>query len=220
MKDKLIVIEGACDGIGKTTQVDLLIKHLKKDCENVINYHFPSYNTYQGLPVEKYLKGEFGNKSSLSNYFINSLFAHDRAVTWYTYLKKEYENDKTIILDRYTTSSIIYQSAFIDDIDEKKKFIDYVMDYEYNKLGIKKPDKVIFLYAPFEVINDLRNKRKNNEGVSNDIHESDINFLKKVYDNAVFISKYLSWNVIDCTSNGKMKNMDEIHNEIYKIITR
>ena len=30
-KGKLIVIEGACDGIGKTTQYKLLCDHLKKD---------------------------------------------------------------------------------------------------------------------------------------------------------------------------------------------
>ena len=31
MKSKLIVIEGACDGIGKSTQYDLLYKRLISD---------------------------------------------------------------------------------------------------------------------------------------------------------------------------------------------
>ena len=52
---KLIVVEGACDGIGKSTQFKLLGEHLQKDENNICSHHSPSYNTYQGAPVEKYL---------------------------------------------------------------------------------------------------------------------------------------------------------------------
>ena len=48
---KLVVIEGACDGIGKTTQFNLLKEHLKDDGKIVVNHHFPSYNTAQGTLV-------------------------------------------------------------------------------------------------------------------------------------------------------------------------
>ena len=54
---KLIVVEGACDGIGKSTQYTLLKERLIKDGNNVVSHHFPSYGEYQGVPVEKYLKG-------------------------------------------------------------------------------------------------------------------------------------------------------------------
>ncbi len=72
----------------------------------------------------------------------------DRAVTWNTILKPAYEQSKAIVLDRYTTSSLIYQAALIEDIEQRKDFIDYITDFEYNKLGIQKPDHVVFLYAP------------------------------------------------------------------------
>ena len=45
---KLVVIEGACDGIGKSTQFNYLKEHLIKDGYVVDSHHFPSYNTYQG----------------------------------------------------------------------------------------------------------------------------------------------------------------------------
>ena len=63
---KLVVIEGACDGIGKSTQFNYLKEHLIKDGYVVDSHHFPSYNTYQGVPVEKYLSGEYGCVSELS----------------------------------------------------------------------------------------------------------------------------------------------------------
>ena len=219
-KGKLIVVEGACDGIGKTTQYKMLCDHFKEDGISVVNHHSPSYGTSEGALVERYLKGEFGEVSKLSPYFVNSLYAVDRAVTWNTNLGKLYDDENTIILDRYTTSSLIYQSALIDDIDEKKKFIDYVSDFEYNKIGIKKPDNVIFLSAPFELVTKLRMDRKENEGITSDIHESDLNFMKKVYDNALFVANYLSWNVIECSNNGGMRDILDIHNEIYRLVKK
>ena len=89
-KGKLIVIEGACDGIGKTTQYNLLYNRLIQE-HNVIRHHFPSYKSFHGKPVEKYLNGEFGSIDDLSPYFINSLYANDRACAWYLKLKKEYD---------------------------------------------------------------------------------------------------------------------------------
>ena len=217
---KLIVIEGSCDGIGKTTQYNLLIENLKKDNIEVVSHHFPSYNTNESNGVERYLNREFGNINELSPYFINSLYAHDRAVTWYSYLKNEYENGKVILLDRYTTSSLIYQSALIENLSERKKFIDYVIDFEYNKIGIKKPDAVIFLNADFDLVTKLRNERQNNDGIKNDIHESNLEFMKKVYENAIFISNYLKWNIINCEENNNFKSIDDIQNEIYKLVKK
>ena len=215
---KLIVIEGACDGIGKTTQYEMLIDRLSKDGEKLCKHHFPSYNTYQAKPVEMYLKGEYGMPKELSPYFINSLYAVDRAITWYSELKPLYERGETILLDRYTTSSLIYQSALIEDVEQKKKFIDFVIDFEYNKIGIKKPDHVVFLLAPFELISKMRNARLQNDGVENDIHESNLEFMKKVYKSALFIADYLNWDVIQCNDNDVMRSKEEIHQEIYNLI--
>lgn len=221
MNGKLIVIEGASDGIGKTTQFDLLMKRLLNENINVVSHHFPSYDTYQGRGVEEYLKGSFGNPSELSPYFVNSLYAVDRAITWNTVLRDKYENGDLILLDRYTTSSLIYQSALIDDREEKKKFLDYVVDFEYNKIGIKSPDRVIFLTADLDVITEMRKRRKLDSGetIEGDIHENDLSFMKKVYDNSLFVANYLSWDIVNCSENGKMKSIEEISDEIYDIIS-
>ena len=213
---KLIVVEGACDGIGKSTQYQLIKNHLTEDGYEVVSHHFPSYGTPQGKPVEKYLAGDFGKPSELSPYFVNTLYAMDRAITWKELLEKEYEEGKIILLDRYTTSSLIYQSSVIEDLEERKKFIDYVCDYEYAKLGIQKPDKVIFLHAPFDLVTEMRNARKSNDGLVNDIHERDIEFMKRVYENAMFMSEYLGWDQIDCTNGNEMDTIENIHQKVYK----
>lgn len=219
-KGKLIVVEGSCDGIGKTTQYNMLCSRLQSDGEEISCHHFPSYGTYQGAPVEKYLKGEYGQPSELSPYFVNSLYAGDRGITWYTELKSQFDQGKIILLDRYTTSSLIYQSALIEDIDVRKQFIDYVIDFEYNKIGIKEPDNVIFLEAPFDLVTEMRSTRKENEGVVNDIHESNLSFMKKVYDNAMFLADYLGWDRVECNNGDKMRGIDDIHEEVYQLVKK
>ena len=219
-KGKLFVVEGACDGIGKSTQFELLGDLLIKNGIEVVNHHFPSYDTYHGAPVERYLDGDFGSPKELSHYFINGLYAMDRACAWYEKLKPLYEQGKVILLDRYTTSSLIYQAALIEDLEKKKKFIDYVIDFEYRKLGIKEPDCVIFLHAPFDMVTELRNSRKENAGISNDVHERDLGFMKKVYDNAMFVAEYLSWNMIKCNNENGMRSIEDIHQEVSNLVRK
>jgi len=211
---KLVVMEGACDGIGKTTQFNMLYEKLSKEGDKIKSHHFPSYEEYQGKAVENYLKGDFGLPKDLSPYFVNSLYAVDRAITWYSSLKEKYDNGYTILLDRYNTSSIIYQSALIIDEAEKKRFIDFVIDYEENKIGIKKPDKVIFLYAPFDLVTKIRQERQTNSGIENDVHERDIEFMRKVYESAMFAADYLGWDKVQCNDGNQMKAIEEIHNMI------
>lgn len=215
---KLIVLEGSGDGVGKSTQCLLLKQHLNKNGKQVYFHHFPSYGTFQGSLVEHYLKGEIGQPDTLSPYLINSLYAVDRAITWNNILKNEYDQGKILLLDRYTTSSLIYQTAFMDNIQKKKDFIDYVIDFEYNKLNIKTPDQVIFLHVPFEINNRLRNNRKNNDGVFNDVYERDLVFLKHIYENALFIADYLKWKFVECSKNNQMQTIDEIHQKVYSLV--
>ena len=218
MKGKLIVIEGACDGVGKTTQYNLLKNYLEEKGYNVYNHHFPSYNTKQGKLACEYLNGDFGLPKDLSPYLINSMYAVDRALTWKLELKEKYDRGNIILLDRYTTSSLIYQSCLFKTDKEKEEFINYVNEYEYEKLGLKKPDLVIFLTGDFNVFTELRKNRKDYEGNSNDIHENDINLMKKIYDNSSFVAKKLGFKIVNCTENGKLKTIEEIHSEIKKII--
>lgn len=218
---KLIVIEGSCDGVGKSTQYKLLIDRLRQDKEKIITtHHFPSYGTYQGRPVEEYLKGNYGKISELSPYFVNSLYAQDRAITWITGLKSEYEKGSIILLDRYTTSSLIYQTAVIEDPKEREEFIKYIYDYEYHKLGVPEPDIVIFLNTPFEIAKTLKKKRNENNHTEDDIHERDYNFMKRISDTSTEIARRFNWDFIECSIDGKMRTPEEIHEEIYKLVKK
>lgn len=217
---RLIVIEGSCDGVGKSTQYKLLIDRLEKEGYKVIKHHFPSYGTYQGRPVEEYLKGNYGKISELSPYFVNSLYAQDRAITWETGLKEEFNKGGIIVLDRYTTSSLIYQATSIEDKNKREEFISYIYDYEYNKLNLPIPDIVIFLHVPFELAKSLKEKRKRETGVKDDIHESDLEFMRKVSDTSIYIANKYNWDFVECSNNNEMLSINEIHDKIYTLVKK
>lgn len=217
---KLYVIEGACDGMGKSTQLMLLKERFINEGEEIFTHHFPSYNTFHGRCVEEYLKGNFGSPNQLSPYLIHSLYAQDRAIAWLTILKKEYDAGKVLLMDRYTTSSLLYQASIINDLDKRKEFLKFASDYEYNKLGVKEPDNIIFLYADFDLVTEMRNKRVDNDGIKKDIHEMDLDYMKRVYDNAMFVADYLNWDMIKCDKNNHIRTIDDIHEDVYKLIKK
>jgi dTMP kinase len=44
--------------------------------------------------------------------------------------------------------------------------------------------------------------------------------MKKVYENAMFVADYLSWNKVQCNCGNKMREINDIHNEIYSLIKK
>ena len=78
----------------------------------------------------------------------------------------------------------------------------------------------IFLDMPpkygIELMKDRVNK--SNGGDKKDIHESDISYLQKSYDNAVYVSKRFGWKHISCVENGKIRSVEDINDDIYAVI--
>lgn len=215
---KLIVIEGVSDGVGKTTQVKELYNKLVKEGKEVVYHHFPSYGSVGASMVEEYLKGNLGKREDVGVYAISSFFAMDRFYAYHNGLKKALDEDKIVLLDRYTTSNLIYQGSLFER-EKEEEFLDYITDYEYNKLGLRKPDLVIFLKLDKSFVTTLR-KNRDNEGVEGDINESDNTFLDKVYDNSLYVADKYNFKVIECSSDGKLRSIDDISKEVYDIVRK
>ncbi len=221
-KGRLVVFEGACDGVGKTTQYNMLVDRLKEEGECVINYHFPSYGTQRGAEVEKFLRGEYGNPKDLSPYFVHGLYAEDRRKTWHQILKSEWEQGRIILLDRYTTSSLVYQPAFMSSEEEKLAFMDYVCNKEYIINEIKVPDIVLFLTGDFNLITRIRNERKSNEGIVQDVFERDLEIQRNIYETSLLAAKCFGWEEIVCDNSDKssLKSIKAIHEEVYSRVRK
>ena len=207
----LIVIEGVSDGVGKTTQIKELYNKLISDGKEVIYHHFPSYGKPSAFLIEEYLKGNLGKREDIGPYAVSSFYAMDRFYTYHNELKSALDEGKIVLLDRYTTSNLIYQGALFEE--GKDEFLNYICDYEYNKLGLKKPDLVIFLKLDKSIANTLRNNRGNK-----DINESDNAFLDKVYDNSLYVADKYDFKIIECSKDGVLRSIEDISREIYSIV--
>ena len=56
--------------------------------------------------------------------------------------------------------------------------------------------------------------------VSNDIHERDLEFMKKVYKSALFVADYLSWDKVECSDNEEMRSREDIHEDVYRLVKK
>lgn len=214
---KIYVIESGSDASGKATQSNLLYKKLLEQNKKVIKVEFPNYNSDTSTFVKMYLNGDFGeNPEDINPYITSTFFAIDRYGTYKKEIENYYNEDYIIIADRYTTSNMVYQAGKYDDIKEKNKFLDWLYDFEFGIYGLPKPDKVFFLDLPFDVSYKLMLKRKvedekHNKDLKKDIHENDKQYLEKVYLNAKFVSEKYNWININCSENGDIKSIEDIH---------
>lgn len=210
---KLIVIEGL-DGSGKSTQLDLLYDNLKKqgiDCKSV---SFPDYDNPSSTLVKMYLKGDFGKNPNDVNAFAASVFyAVDRYASFKANWGEYYNNGGTVVSGRYTTSNAVHQASKLPE-NEWESFLSWLYDFEYNKIAIPKPDKVIFLDMPIEVSQKLLSKRYQGDDTKKDIHESDTEYLARCRKAALFTAKYSGWEIISCAENGNARSIADISKDV------
>ena len=102
-------------------------------------------------------------------------------------------------------------------MEEKEKFLTWLEEFEYGLFEIPKPDKVFFLNIPPKVSQILMKERENkfSHEKQKDIHESNENYLNNAYENACYLINKYNWSEINCTINGNLRTIEDIHEEIY-----
>lgn len=215
---KLIAIEGL-DGSGKTTQTKILMDRLRKTIgKEALHVKFPDYDSPSSSLVKMYLAGDFGNQpGDVNAYAASSFYAVDRYASYKKNWEPSYKKGLPIIVDRYVTANIIYQLSKLPK-EQWDEYISWLEDLEYEKLGIPRPDRVLYLEVPVEISQELLLKRYEGESGKRDIHESNIAFLNACYESASYASKKLGWYKISCAENGKMRPIDVISEEIFNIV--
>lgn len=210
---KLIVLEGL-DGSGKSTQLDRLFENLEKDGVNSKWVSFPNYDEDSSALVKMYLAGQFGKKpGDVNAYAASTFYAVDRYASFKKDWGQHYNDGGVIVSGRYTTSNAIHQCSKLPEC-EWEDFLFWLYDFEYNKLGIPAPDKVIFLDMPTEISQKLMDKRYDANGGHKDIHESDLEYLENCRKAALFTAKFSGWTIISCGKDGEPRRIEDIAVEV------
>ena len=214
---KLIIIEGL-DGSGKSTQVKLLEEYFKAKNIDYKKIKLPDYDNPSSTLVKMYLGGEFGKSADDVNaYAAGAFYAVDRFASYKLNWGSDYEKGTVILADRYATSNSIYQMEKISE-DEWDSYLEWSADFEYNKIGIPSPDAVIYLDMPVEISQRLMTSRYNGDEGKKDVHEVNVEFLKKCCKSALYTANKQGWKVVECSDGENPLSIDRIHKEIIKIV--
>ena len=217
MASKIIVIEGL-DGSGKGTQSELVFKTLLDRGFNVKKFTFPDYGSPSSSLVKMYLGGELGDTpDDVNAYAASSFYAVDRVASYLKDWKKDYETCDYIVLDRYVTSNLIYQMTKLSE-NEYDDFIEWLEDYEYNRLSVPRPDVVIYLDMPPHVSQKLMSSRYNGDESKKDIHEKNMNFLLSCRKTALYALNKCGWTHLQCADGDTPKSIETITKQILDII--
>ncbi len=219
---KLFVIDGT-DGSGKQTQFEKLQNRLTEDNVKYKVVSFPNYESPSSSLVKMYLSGEFGeDPKQISPYIASTFYAADRYATYKKEFEEYYQNGGIILADRYTTANMVHQAGKIEKEEEREKFINWLFDLEFNLYGIPKPTEVFFLNMPTAIAQELMKNRENkfSHTQEKDIHERNSKHLEESYSAACSVSQKYGWYEIQCAPNGKLKTVEEIHEEIYREVKR
>lgn len=219
---KLFVIDGT-DGSGKQTQFEKLKESLEKEGINYKIVSFPNYESPSSSLVKMYLSGEFGTDAKkISPYIASTFYAADRYATFQIGYKEYYENGGILLADRYTTANMVHQAGKIKNKEERKKFLDWLWDFEFNLYGLPVPTEVFFLNMPVEKSLELIKNRENKftHDTKKDIHENDTQHLLDSYEAACQVAKDYNWYEVQCVKNNEIRTIEDIHKEIYEEVKK
>ena len=212
---KLIVFEGT-DGSGKSTQFGLLTKRLANEGTDFQTIVFPQYSEPSSALIRMYLGGEFGQSPTDVNAYVASTFyAVDRFASFKKVWGENYRQGGLILSDRYTTSNAVHQASKESD-ETRPAFFRWLYELEFDHMGLPKPDLVLYLDVPTKLTEELMRKREQLNHTHADIHEQNMEYLRLCRKTGLEAAAYYSWTVIHCERDGKMRSIDDIHNEIYQ----
>lgn len=212
---KLIVIEGT-DGSGKSTQFRLLTDRLESEQVKFQKLVFPQYSEPSSALIRMYLGGEFGKSpSDVNAYAASAFYSVDRYASYRKVWGKWYEEGGLVVSDRYTTSNAVHQASKEPE-DKREDFLNWLYDFEYDKLGLPRPDLVIYLDVPTDFTEKMLRHRESETHTHADIHEQDMQYLATCRRMGRAAAEHYGWTVIRCVRGGAMRSMEDIHEEIYR----
>ena len=176
---------------------------------------FPRYKEESSALLRLYLGGAFGTDPADVN-----AYAAAHVLTPWTAMPPSSrtgaagtEQGGLVIADRYTTSNAVHQTSKLPP-QERQAFLDWLFDFEYRKLGLPEPDRVLYLDVPTELSEQMMRRREQLTHTTADIHERDEAYLRSCRESAAMVVDYGGWTRIDCARDGQVRSVDDIHREV------
>jgi len=212
-----IVLEGP-DASGKKTQSTLLVEHLNATGIAAERISFPQYESPYGKLITQYLEGR---SPSIDPVYASILYASDRALIA-PKIREKLSQGTWIICDRYVESSLAHQVAHLEETDilTDDTLSNWIIETEYEVLGIPRANHSILLNVPFELCVRKAAERKVAEGRAGvvDIHEDDKRHLEKAWQLYQKMAAQNAWPVVNCAPEGELLPREQIAAQIFDLV--
>ena len=215
MAGTLIVFEGT-DGSGKSTQFQALCRRAEQGGKSFQKLVFPQYSEPSSALIRMYLSGEFGSHpGDVNPYAASAFYAVDRYASYKKVWGADYEGGGLVLTDRYTTSNAVHQAVKCP-LPERESFLRWLDDFEHGKLGLPRPDLVLYLDMPTEQAVELLRRREAATHTHGDIHEVDTDYLALCRRTALRAAECLGWVRVPCVDpSGALRSVEDIQQEIW-----
>lgn len=214
---RLIVVDGL-DGCGKSTQLERLDAYFRQSGIPYKQISFPDYQNPSSALVKLYLDGSLGrHPSDVNAYASSSFYAVDRYASFKQFWQTEYDRGDLIVAARYVTSNAIHQMSKLPR-EEWDAYLDWLQEFEYDRLGLPRPNSVVFLDMPPEVADKLVMSRYAGDAAKKDIHERDAAYLTACRPAALYVAERWGWHVIRCAADGEPRRIEDITADILRAV--
>ena len=217
MAGRLIVLEGT-DGSGKSTQFARLCQRVEQAGRPFRRLVFPRYDQPSSALIRMYLGGELGaHPGDVNPYAASAFYAVDR----YASLRQDwgawYSSGGLVLTDRYVSSNAVHQAVKCAPQD-RPAFLRWLSDFEHDKLGLPRPDLVIYLDMPTAQAVELLRSREAATHTQADIHEVDGEYLAACRGCALEAAALLGWQIVPCTGpDGGLRTVEDIHRDVWRL---
>ena len=205
MRGKLLVIEGT-EGSGKETQADLLVKRLNEMGEKAVKMRFPMYDTPTGKIIYEHILNKDGNSyfdEEVDPKALSLYYAADR-VNNIGKIDDLLDKGVHVVLDRYVESNMAYQASKFEDIKDRVNMIFWMEQLEFNLLDLPRPDKVIFLFLPYQY-----------RPLVGEVADSKYHNIEMTYH---LLSRRYDFGVVSCVNDDKLKDINSISDEVLEYV--
>lgn len=205
MRGKLLVIEGT-EGSGKETQADLLVKRLNEMGEKAVKMRFPMYDTPTGKIIYEHILNKDGNSyfdEEVDPKALSLYYAADR-VNNIGKINELLDKGVHVVLDRYVESNMAYQASKFEDIKDRVNMIFWMEQLEFNLLDLPRPDKVIFLFLPYQY-----------RPLVGEVADPKYHIIEMTYH---LLSRRYDFGVVSCVNDDKLKDINSISDEVLEYV--
>jgi len=210
----LVCIEGI-DGSGKSTQSALLQENLLSAGFQVCVRSYPVYSSFFGRVIGEALAADTEVSAAAQDPRSMALwYGMDRWLDFHSN-PDVFATRGFVILNRYTLSSIVYQSTRSSTPHQISNWIE---ELEHNILGLPKPNLYIILNTHHcEAMSKVLEKGvRDYIGNKSDIYEQDQDLQERAREMYVYLGRSLpNANIVECQdSAGRMLSPDLIANDV------